>query len=681
MKFEVNGQSLKLVEGATVAEGAVEFASFSISCDSSWNGYSKCVRFRHAGSEDIWDVAGVQDGKVYYIPTEVLIKGSVFVSVLGVKGNERISTTELAGFFVEGSLDNGKTPKVTPDAYAQYVSIVTESADEAVESRDRALLAMRVCEGLAGDMTVVQDSVLESEKKCQNYAVLCESSYSAVTGAEASMQSAVESVRESAQKLVNKNSELSNAENTRVANEEKRKNNENSRKSAETERVFAEENRELSEAGRVMAEKTRVLADKEREERLLSVEEKTALAMQSLLKKASAVKGVVDSKKVLVDDAAGDMPFKISVRGESNLSADMSKETPPEILSVGEEGKITLAHQGKNLFAIHTTLKSPTTVDGITFTPMEDGGVAVFGISGVTDRSTSISSSKFTLPAGEYILSGGMAKHGIRIIDAKTSSVLFYSLASPTTFTLEEEREVKVQVYLLKDNAAKNSVLYPMLRYTGTNSDFVCDFLNSTSVTLKKSLNGFSGIDGKVYDEVVFFDKIGGARLVRRCGVETLDGGENIELIENGEDFNVFALTSDKFIRAKKLLEYRFENMGVCNAFPYTDKGEGECVWMSEDKVYLKLLSSEFPDTIDVKNYLSEKYINSCPVKIVHALEEETVEMLTIDFEPILEQGVNLVFASDGKTVLEYTKDTTLLFETIIDSLLQLDARVSLLEV
>lgn len=680
MKFEVNGQSLKLVDGNTVAEGAVEFASFSITCDSSWDGYSRCVRFRHVSGEDIWDVAGVQDGKIYYIPAEVLIKGSVFVSVLGVKGNERISTTELAGFFVEGSLDNGKTPKVTPDAYAQYVSAVTKSTDEAVESRDRALLAMKVCEGLAGDVTVIQDSILESESKCQNFATLCERSYSAVTGAEASMQEAVESVRESAQKLINKNSDLSNAESVRVSNEAKRINRENARKSAEEERVFAEENRELSEAGRVMAEKTRVLADKEREERLSDVEEKTSLAVQSLLKKASAVKGVVDSKTVLVDDAAGDMPFRLSVRGESNLAGDISKETPPEITTVGKSGEIALAHQGKNLFAIHTILKVPITVDGITFAPLQDGGIAIFGTS-TLDKSVSITSSKFTLPAGEYTFSGGLAKHGIRIIDAKTSSILFYSLANSTTFTLEEARDVKVQIYVLKSNTATNSVIYPMLRFTGTNSDYVRDFINSTSFKLEKALNGFSGIDGKVYDEVVFFDKVGGARLIRRCALETLDGGETIELIESGEEFNLFALTSDKFTRAKKYLEYRFENMGVCNALPFNDKGEGECVWMSEDKVYMRLLASEFPDTLDVKNFLSEKHINSCPVKIVHAIEEETVEMLTLDFEPILEQGVNLVFASDGKVVLEYTKDTTLLFETIIDSLLQLDARVSLLEV
>ena len=680
MKFEVNGQSLKLVEGATVAEGAVEFASFSIFCDSSWDGYSRCVRFRHAGDEDIWDVAGVQDGKVYYIPAEVLIRGSVFVSVLGVKGNERISTTELAGFFVEGSLDNGKTPQVTPDAYAQYVSAVTESVAETRESRDRALLAMRVCEGLAGDMTVVQDGVLESEKNCQNYAALCERSYSAVSGAEVSMQSAVESVRESAQRLLNKDSELSQAENVRKTNEENRIKSEKARKDAEKERTVAEENRELFEAGRVAAEKARVISDKEREARLSSVEEKTALAVQSLLKKASAVKGFCDGKTVLVDDAAGDMPFSLCVRGESNVVGEVSKDTPCEITSVGEEGKITLTHQGKNLFAIHTSLKTPITNDGITFTPMDDGGVAVFGTS-TLDRSISVSSSKFTLPAGEYTLSGGMAKHGVRIIDAETSSVLFYSLASPTTFTLEEAREVKVQIYLLKSNTATNSVVYPLLRFTGTNSDFVRDFINTASVKIEKSLHGFSGIDGKVYDEIVFFDKVGGARIIRRCALETLDGEENIQFVESDGTFNVFALTSDKFTRAKKLLEYRFENMGVCNAFPFNDKGEEECVWMSEDKVYMKLLASEFPDTIDVKNFLSEKYINSCPVKIVHALEEETVEMLTLDFEPVLEQGVNLVFASDGKTVLEYTKDTTLLFETIIDSLLQLDARVSLLEV
>ena len=97
MILTVKGQSLDLA-GGIIAEGSVEFASFTLECDSSWDGYSRTVRFRHTSQEDTYDVAGVVDGRAYYVPSEVLVRGSVFVSVLGTKGASQISTPSLRAF-------------------------------------------------------------------------------------------------------------------------------------------------------------------------------------------------------------------------------------------------------------------------------------------------------------------------------------------------------------------------------------------------------------------------------------------------------------------------------------------------------------------------------------------------------------------------------------------------------
>jgi len=139
LKITVNNQSLSLSE-EVIAENSAEFAAFSVSFSSEWDGYEKTVRFRHADSKTVYDAAGVTDGGEYFIPAEVLHRGRVYVTCIGVKGSHSIATSTRESFEVKGALISGEgtVPTVTPNAYAQYVEMVKNRSQEVNDAADRA---------------------------------------------------------------------------------------------------------------------------------------------------------------------------------------------------------------------------------------------------------------------------------------------------------------------------------------------------------------------------------------------------------------------------------------------------------------------------------------------------------------------------------------------------------------
>lgn len=139
LKITVKNQSLGLSE-EVIAENSAEFAVFSASFSSEWDGFEKTVRFRHAEGNTVYDVANVTENGEYFIPSEVLHRGRVYVSCVGVKGAGSIATSTRESFEVKGSLitSEGTVPTVTPNAYAQYVALVKDRADEVNDAAERA---------------------------------------------------------------------------------------------------------------------------------------------------------------------------------------------------------------------------------------------------------------------------------------------------------------------------------------------------------------------------------------------------------------------------------------------------------------------------------------------------------------------------------------------------------------
>ena len=97
MILEVTKQKLRV--NGEVTEGAINYATFELHCDKSWEDFIKTVRF--ATEDGIYDISDVETCRAYYSPHEVLLEGKVWVGVVGVSGENRVATTEKASFYVK----------------------------------------------------------------------------------------------------------------------------------------------------------------------------------------------------------------------------------------------------------------------------------------------------------------------------------------------------------------------------------------------------------------------------------------------------------------------------------------------------------------------------------------------------------------------------------------------------
>ncbi len=673
MKFKVNGQELLLDGSDIVSEGAVEFATFSLECDDSWNTYARTVRFRHASHGEIYDVAGVRDGQVYYIPSEVLVKGSVFVSVLGVKGASQISTTALAGFVVEGTLDGGKTPSVTPNAYAQYVESVSQSVEEIKAMHDKVLSSQYICEELTGTALGCEENCEKSVGVCADFAVLCENSSKKADAAEMSMQEAAETVKSSIQTLFDKNSELSSSENARLEAERKRVSAEEKRAEAEDSRGESEEERKTSEAERVAAERARIISDNIREERIVGLEEQVQTLAAECKKKAEIIVGRASGGKIVVDDALNRKAIALRVKGKTTCSGTPSFDNPADILGIGESGSISFTHSGKNLLKLRASVEKEKTIAGVTLTYRD----ATFILNGTALAAPTmyIESEGFSLPAGTYIVSGGILGCGVCVYGMEKGGYIAYSYGGQVEFTLDKTSSLRVAISVVKDTVFDSDVIRPMIRYSGTGGEFEEYFENTYTCEFSPPLYAIEGLINPIHDEA---DVVSGT-ITRRVGQFVADGTEEITVEQSAfSNYNIFSIP----IAAKAYIAKSADNAGFCNYIVYSASSAYERAWAYGDKVYLQLPKSTFATVDDVRAFLTKCCDDGKPFMIFYPLEKETVEEYDWEMKNlILAEEVNNISVSEGEMELVYTKDLNFVYETLINALVELDARVSLLEV
>ncbi len=672
MKLKVKGQSLVLEGDVTVSEGAVEFVSFLLECDESWEGYERCVRFRHTSHEDVYDVAGVVDGNVYYVPSEVLVRGSVFVSVVGVRGATRISTTETAGFLVKGSLDGGKTPAVTPDAYAQYVGEVLELTNEVKGVKEKVDFSQTVCEELAGLATVCEDNCRKSVEVCADYATLCERTSQKAAGAEISMQQAVESVKESVEMLLDENNDLSRAESERAGAESIRCISELKRALAEEERVKGEETRTLSEAERVASERARIISEQLREERILEAERGVETLSREVEKRAFSITGRLSGEKIVTDDALKKAPVAMTVSGKTEISHTPSPQNPAELHGVGEKGSVTLTHTGKNLLKLVPPISEGQKYMGVVFN-YKDGGITLTGTAEGDNIPLNIQPADFTLPEGTYIVSGGISGCGVYVLDVENGVYIARSHGAQVEFTLTEKKDIKVRLFIMKGKELFGDTVYPMLRHSGTTDEFVPYFENSYTANLSAPLYSVDNISDPVCDKLDFL----ASTIKRNVGVFSADGTENITFEEeNTNGYNVFSVS---LLRKAQIMQ-KGKYGGYSNYFTYADALVSESVWASEDKLYFRLSKNAYPTVSDVQAFLAKCYADGRAFSVLYPLDREWEEKCENNSIMMFSETNSLV-SSDGEINLEYVKDLNIVYETLVCALVELDARVSLLEI
>ena len=132
-----------------------------------------------------------------------------------------------------------------------------------------------------------------------------------------------------------------------------------------------------------------------------------------------------------------------------------------------------------------------TTVAGVTYTNLSDGGLHVSGTS-----SYSFSQSEFVLKAGSYILSKGKNDDGgkiqVHIRNASTDAIIASVInLTETPFTLSADTTVRHRVVVRDDNSVDNDI-YPMIRLaTETDPTFapytnICPISGLDSVVVER---------------------------------------------------------------------------------------------------------------------------------------------------------------------------------------------------
>ncbi|MBQ7896993.1 MAG: hypothetical protein IJ323_01075 [Clostridia bacterium] len=260
MILEIKGQTLK-ISNSLISEGALNYVTFEVKCDKSWRRLNKTVRFCHEDMSEIYDVADVKSGETYYLPEEVLKKGRVEVGVIGVKGGDTVVTTAKESFTVTASIDGGRTPRVSRDAYADYVNTVLQHTKKCkaaekliLEVKEEVLRARAQSEIF---YTGAKEALCESKEILEN-----------VSGALDAVGLALKDIREREEGLSSLNHILSDSERTRALAENERSFKEKCRDEREKERSDAERERELSEKGRITGERVRSMSESEREKTL-----------------------------------------------------------------------------------------------------------------------------------------------------------------------------------------------------------------------------------------------------------------------------------------------------------------------------------------------------------------------------------------------------------------------------
>lgn len=105
---------------------------------------------------------------------------------------------------------------------------------------------------------------------------------------------------------------------------------------------------------------------------------------------------------------------------------------------------------------------------GLTLTKNADGTYTLTGAYTGASNNTLGNSDAFTLPAGEYIISGGVnTYYRIQIINAVDNTVIAYSAGADSLFTLAEATSVLARVYIRYATdmpAPGGAIIAPMIR-------------------------------------------------------------------------------------------------------------------------------------------------------------------------------------------------------------------------
>lgn len=358
MILEVTKQKLR-VKGE-VTEGAINYATFELHCDKSWEDFVKTVRF--ATEDGIYDISDVETCRAYYIPHEVLLEGKVWVGVVGVSGENRVATTEKASFYVKGAIASGGTPTATPNAYAKFVNDV-KACESSVEASEKSTLeALGKCREILEEVRSLTDKVTESSERSMNIR-------DEVYGMMNAVGMAFRGIREIEERVSATDSKYSSEEKRRDRGEQIRAFGESKRVASEEERGQRELERESAESRRNTAEQVRAMSDVRRNRRLAELESRLdALENTAPVPLTHICFTVSDESEIAVDDCTEIK--SITLYGNTQLDGN-------GLHGVAEDGFVRFSVDGdeSELFVTAPLYSTGDVADSVTVTA--DGCVTV----------------------------------------------------------------------------------------------------------------------------------------------------------------------------------------------------------------------------------------------------------------------------------------------------------------
>ena len=142
INFEINEEG-KVIVYNTVISDSVKFETIKFNLPKSWDGYTKTAVFRNG--DTVLGVILNGDSRLCtganecYIPHEVIKFPELTVSVFGVLGDSRVTTSQAAIRVIQSGYGEGGEPSdPTPSEYEQLVNLATETKQIAQSVRTDA---------------------------------------------------------------------------------------------------------------------------------------------------------------------------------------------------------------------------------------------------------------------------------------------------------------------------------------------------------------------------------------------------------------------------------------------------------------------------------------------------------------------------------------------------------------
>lgn len=365
--------------------------------------------------------------------------------------------------------------------------------------------------------------------------------------------------------------------------------------------------------------------------KIKELEDVTDSVIDEIDKTTSSVSGSV----IAITDSA---PNSIAKSVVASIEAQQASGTPTPAnpLPISGFTEVNVNVCGKNLF--NNVLSSAATTLGITYTPNADGSVTCVGKSEQGGGVTSLNES-FTLPLGEYVLSGVSGDIALRIYfrDANNNTLWRYDLTSGEyTFTITDSvASITLRTVTPTADTDVNETIYPMIRPSTFSDDTYEPYINPTTTTLSWQTEA-----GTVYGGSI--DLTSGVLTVTHKGVDlgdlTWTANANDSYTFNGD----LPLTSVN----GNYLE------SICSSYPVYNSNDvilhdyGISISYNGAKVFTK--NKDYPNS-DVNAFKTA----SQGVMLVYKLATPLTYQLTPQTIKLLENN-NTIFSDTGDTNLTY---------------------------